>query len=265
MAVTSRPLPSAQSVRAAEVVREIAIGGLAGLVGGLLVVGVGGRLFMRVVTLIDTSSIGTLTSNGNRIGDITLGGTLGFMVFGGLLFGGCAGVLWAAVSQWLPGRGAGRALASRVVAVASFFVARADERDFLVLDPPGASVAMLVMIVAALGVVIALADDRLRRVLPATDPVSPWSSGYLAVLCLGLVLVPITLAAYFGTSDPPAAVGAALLVVGGNTTLWWAARIRHGRSRVPVAMTVVASIALLVAVSLGLVRLATEISLIVAT
>jgi len=51
-AVAEPLVPSARSVRGAEIIREIAIGGLAGLLGGLLVVRLGGRLFMRVAALI---------------------------------------------------------------------------------------------------------------------------------------------------------------------------------------------------------------------
>jgi hypothetical protein len=261
---------SARSVRAAEIVREIAIGGLSGLIGGLLIVGVGGRLFMRIAALLDPTSVGSLTSNGNRIGDITAGGTVGFVVFGGLVFGAYAAVLWVVVSPWIPGRGLGRALASGVVAVAlaSFFVIRADERDFGVIDPPGASVAMLIVVVAVLGAVVALADERLRRRLPTTDPASPWALGYLAVTLLGVLVVPIVVGAYFsrgesGAFEPAVAVGAAVIVVGIITAIWWAIRIRDGRSRPSNAMVVAARCALLIAVVAGLLRLATEVSAIV--
>jgi hypothetical protein len=268
----SAPLPSARSVRAAEIVREIAIGGLACLVGGLLIVGLGGRLFMRIAALIDPSSVGSLTSNGNRIGDITVGGTLGFVVFFGLGFGAYGAVLWVAVSQWIPGRGASRALGSGAIAVglASFFVVRPDERDFRVLEPPGASVAILIAIVAVLGAVIALTDDRLRRRLPTTDPASPWVPGYLALFGLGLLVAPVLVGAYFshgeaGTFEPPIAVGAALVVVEVTTAIWWAIRVRDGRNRPPTAMVMVARCALLIAVVVGLLRLLTDVSAIVAT
>ena len=87
--------------RVVEVVREVAIGGLAGMLGGILVVGFGGRIFMRIVAAIDPTSIGLLTSNGNRIGDVTLDGTAVFVVFVGLFFGAAAAVLWVIVSPWI--------------------------------------------------------------------------------------------------------------------------------------------------------------------
>lgn len=115
--ILAQPLvSSARSVRAAEIVRKVAIGGLAGLLGGLLVVGLGGRVFMRVAALIDPSSTASLTSNGNRIGDITVGGTISFVLFAGALFGVYAAVLWVTVAPWIPGRGMIRALANGVVA-----------------------------------------------------------------------------------------------------------------------------------------------------
>jgi hypothetical protein len=266
-AVAEPLVPGARSVRAAEIVREIAIGGLAGLFGGLVVVGIGGRIFMRVAAQIDPSSVGSLTSNGNRVGEITAGGTLGFVVFAGFLFGAYAAVLWVTVSPWLPGRGVIRALASGAVAVAlgSFFVIRADERDFRVLDPPSASIAMLVVIVAVLGAVIALTDDRFGRRLPAIDPATPWVPGYLAVVVLGLLVAPVLISAYFMRGEsasfrPPVEVGAPLVLVGIATVVWWTMRVWNGLGRPPAALVAVARIALFVAIIQGVLRLTAEAS-----
>lgn len=268
LGAAAEPLvPSARSVRGAEIIREIAIGGLAGLLGGLLVVGLGGRLFMRVAALIDPSSVGSLTSFGNRIGDITLGGTLGFVMFFGLFVGAYAAVLWVIVAVWIPGRGLARGLATSVVAVsvASFFVIRADERDFRVLDPPSASIAMLIVLVAVFGSVIALADGRLRHWLPAIDPASPWVPGYLGLTIVGLLLAPLPVGAYFIRGEsasfrPPVEVGAPLLVVGVATVVWWAMRIRDGRSQPPTALVALARSALAIAVVQGVMRLTAEAS-----
>ena len=54
-------------LRADVVIREAAIGGIAGLIAGALVFGLGGRLFMRIAAIIDPAAAGLTTSNGNRI------------------------------------------------------------------------------------------------------------------------------------------------------------------------------------------------------
>ncbi|MEO6207739.1 MAG: hypothetical protein ABIP77_07275, partial [Candidatus Limnocylindrales bacterium] len=85
-----------------EVLREITRGGLAGLIVGVVLAGVGGRLVMRLATLLVPSADGAFTENGNRIGDITLGGTLGIVIGLGLLFGAVSGSVWVTIRRWLP-------------------------------------------------------------------------------------------------------------------------------------------------------------------
>jgi hypothetical protein len=67
---------------AREILRDIARGGLAGAVVGLIVIGVGGRLVMRLATILHEGAVGSVTDNGNRIGDITPQGTFGLLVNG---------------------------------------------------------------------------------------------------------------------------------------------------------------------------------------
>ena len=56
--------------------RDIARGGLGGLAVGIVVGGLGGRIAMRIVALLIPDAFGSFTENGNRIGDITLEGSL---------------------------------------------------------------------------------------------------------------------------------------------------------------------------------------------
>jgi hypothetical protein len=253
------------------IVREIAIGGLAGVIAGVLVAGVGGRLFMRVAAAIDPSAIGEVTSNGNSIGVITLAGTVGFALFFGLLVGASVGVHWVVVGPWIPWTGAGRALATGVIAAAigSMFVVRSNERDFRLLEPEAAILTMLIGLIAILGVAVALIDDLLERRSPAASVASARARAvYWAFLAIGLVLTPLAVGAYFNSESPgfrpPADVGLAMLVVGAATLTWWVRRVRDGRTEPPFALLVIARGALLVAVILGGARLAREVSAILA-
>ena len=67
---------------------------------------------MRLAALLVPDSVGAFTENGNRIGDITVGGTLALIVFIGLFFGAVAGSLWVVLRPWLPAARGARALAS---------------------------------------------------------------------------------------------------------------------------------------------------------
>ena len=84
--------------------RDIARGGLAGLIVGLFVAGIGGRLAMRLATLLEPGTIGSFTENAAEIGVISLGGTLSVITIG-IVAGAAAGVLWVIVRTWLPGAG----------------------------------------------------------------------------------------------------------------------------------------------------------------
>jgi len=53
--------PARDLVPANEILREITRGGVAGLIAGVLVAGVGGRLVMRLAALLVPESAGSLT------------------------------------------------------------------------------------------------------------------------------------------------------------------------------------------------------------
>jgi hypothetical protein len=51
-----------------EVLRDIARGGIAGALVGIVVGGLGARLVMRLVAMLHPDAVGAFTENGNRIG-----------------------------------------------------------------------------------------------------------------------------------------------------------------------------------------------------
>jgi len=255
------------TVRADTVIREAAIGGVAGLIAGVLVFGAGGRLFMRIAAVIDPTATGLTTSNGNRIGEITLGGTLGFVLAVGLIFGVVAGILWVIVAPWLPGRGARRVLANAVTAAAitSFFVVRADERDFQLVEPTVAVIGMVLALAAVGGIVVALADAQLRRRLPPVSSERGRAAvAYRTLSGIGLLFLPVLIGGYFTTDSetfrPPVEVGLALVVVGLATIGAWIGRVRDGVDRRPLALIVIGRGALLTAVALGALKVGGEVS-----
>ena len=262
----------ATTVAVDTVVREIAIGGLAGLITGALVYGVGGRLFMRVAALIDPAAGGLLTSNGNRIGTITLEGSLAFITFVGLLFGVAAGIIWVIVRPWLPGAGAVRAIVSGILfaAISPFFVLRPGELDFRILGPAPAVVALLIALAGLAGVVVSLVDEALGRRLPPIGSATPGVlAGYRLLAATGLLFLPFPVGAFF-TSDspafrPPAVLGLLMIVVGLATLARWVTRIRVGHDRPPLVLAVVARVALLAAAVVGAARVVADASAVIAS
>ena len=75
----------------------------AGVVAGLLVLGLGGRLVMRLLAATSGSAAqGRLTEAGERVGEITVDGTMGFLVFVGLGGGLVTAFAYLVVRRWLP-------------------------------------------------------------------------------------------------------------------------------------------------------------------
>jgi hypothetical protein len=71
--------------------RDGAVVGVAGLLTGVIVAGIGGRLLMRVAAAAaPIAATGAITEAGNTVGDITIAGTLAF-IFGIGIFSGVMG------------------------------------------------------------------------------------------------------------------------------------------------------------------------------
>jgi hypothetical protein len=113
------------------VLRDITGGALTGLVVGIVVLGIGGRIVMRLATVLDPASVGQLTENGNVIGDVTIEGTVALVFFGGILTGLAAAVVWIAIQAWIPGDRWARAVLSMPIAVAltGFQLVRPENSD----------------------------------------------------------------------------------------------------------------------------------------
>lgn len=248
-----------------EIAREALRGGIAGVIAGGLVAGFGGRLVMRLAALAIPGSAGRATSNGNLIGDITLEGTLG-LVLAGAFIGLFVGAIWVALARWIPGTGVRRALATMPLAIAigSVGLIEGENPDFSVLQHAPVVVAMLLILVAAIGFVVALADDWLNRVLPGVENASGGRiAAYAVLVVLGaLITVPPVLSSLFG--DRPLLVGLAFLVSGGATLVWWWLRWR-GQTHPPRTLELVGRAGLVAIVILGIVHLVPEVSLALGT
>ena len=84
--------------------RGIFCGGLAGFLAGVVVLGFGSRIAMRVVAMLNPEATGNLTDAGEIVGTITLGGTVALIVFGGGFGGLFTAGLWVFLRERLPGR-----------------------------------------------------------------------------------------------------------------------------------------------------------------
>lgn len=240
---------------AGEVLRDIARGGISGAIVGIVVGGLGARVVMRVVAILHPDAVGALTENGNRIGDITMGGTFTLVLLG-LILCALAGVLWVIVSPWIPGHTGVRALLTAGVAIATGtpLLIIGGNPDFVILDHDPRVVALLVALVGLIGLSIALLDSWLDRRLPHAVSGRKGPAVFYAIVALmGAVLVVPFVLLVFLTADEyqlPLRAGYALLVVGLCTAIWWGLRVR-GRLSTPQGLVIAARGAVLVAVMLG--------------
>ena len=215
------------------VARDITRGGLAGLIVGVLVAGVGGRIVMRFAALMVPEAVGRATENGNVIGDITMGGTAAVIVAVGLLFGAIAGSLWVTIRPWLPASPLARAVLAIPIAIGLGTRGLIDDanRDFIILGREPLVIGALVVLVALFGPGLVVAERWLDHRLPRPRPdETRIIAGYGLVTLLGVLLTVFLVLPLFLVSDLLVS-GLALVVVGIATLgAWW---LRADRQQSP--------------------------------
>lgn len=178
------------------VVARIA-GSLTGaLVAGLLTVGLGGRLMMRILAATSpVGSQGLITDADEVVGEVSTGGTVFFVLFAGLL-GGLAGLLlYAALRRWLPRRSVSAGLIT--VAIGTGLLARPtalldpDNPDFDILEPLWLAVPLILFLLATFGALGGVLIDRWAVRWPTPDSVKG-----------GLALLPVVPALVLGPVGP---------------------------------------------------------------
>ncbi|EMY34261.1 hypothetical protein D477_010476 [Arthrobacter crystallopoietes BAB-32] len=170
---------------------------VSGAAAGLLMAGPGGRLVMRLLAATSPEDTGRLTEQNETIGMITTEGTVGFVVFTGIV-GGCAtGILYALLRRWLPkGRAGGLVFGALLLVILATTLEplRPDNRDFDVVGPGWLSVLAFSALVVAQGMLVPALAGWLSRRAPLLD--SPGAAvAYLPLLGLAVLLGPVGLLA----------------------------------------------------------------------
>jgi hypothetical protein len=211
-----------------EVFRDISRGGLAGLLTGIVVAGIGGRLVMRAAAIIVPSATGLVTESGNRIGEVTIGGTFALISVQGLGMGVIFGVVWVVISPWLPRPTVVRGVVAMPIAVglSSHTLIDRFNPDFALLGHNPLVVAILVALVASVAPALAIFDRWLDRCLPRA--VSIGSRAGVAYTLLTLIGVALGGLLTFLVAPTAAPTLAFTIVAMGIVTLaWWILRARE--------------------------------------
>jgi len=243
-----------------EITREIARGGLAGLIVGIVVAGFGGRLAMRLAALVVPGATGSFTENGNRIGDITLVGSAFLVVVIGLIGSIFLATVWVSISPWLPGRGVVRGLAAMPIAVAigSSGLINAGNPDFVVLGHSPVVVAILLGLIAITAPAMAVADGWLDRRLPhAASSGSLAGAVYIVLAVIGFSVGSLLVIQSVAARQQQA-LGVTVFACGIVTIAWWAQRLR-GAGPPSRWMLIAGRTILVVGTALGFVALAPDL------
>ena len=215
----------------AELVRSIAVMGIAGLATGIAVGGISSRLFMRIsAAAASAAAQGATTEAGETVGAITFEGTMGLVVFVGIGTGIFGAVFYATFRPWLAwaGRYRGLAFGAVLFAVTSATsdVLNPDNFDFSLLGNRALNVTLIVLLFLGFGLVMTLMFGVLDRHLPPWDELHAAARVvYGAITGLGVVIALLGMPAllFSPSCECEAPIIASLFVVvtaAGTLTLW---------------------------------------------
>ena len=166
--VADRARPAGEVLR--RFVRSIAIAVSAGATAGVLVGGLGSRLAMRIMAATSGDEAqGAITEADEVVGRITVGGTLGLVLFVGVGLGSLAALLYLLVRRWLPWPAWLSGLLFGVLLLAVF--GRDDpvdpnNPDFTILSPKWLAVALFTLLLPLYGLVLGSLVARLEAGYP---------------------------------------------------------------------------------------------------
>ncbi|MBA3287469.1 MAG: hypothetical protein H0U21_05510 [Acidimicrobiia bacterium] len=189
--VVSAPMKAPQTAgeAAQDAVRSVSTVLAAGLVAGFLVAGLGGRLLMRILgaTSGDRAQ-GRLTEADEVVGEITFGGSLGFVVFVGLLLPAGASLIYLVVRRFLPDPAWIGGLIFGLLLLATFGVddpLSSDNVDFRILTPLPLAVTLVVVTALLFGATFAALAARLDSTMGRiADPGWANKIGYVSLVAL---------------------------------------------------------------------------------
>lgn len=214
-------------------VRHVFVGGLAGVAAGVVVGGVGSRVFMRVAGAASgTRGAGRVTEAGFTVGEVTAGGTLQLVIFIGIISGIVGAVMYLAMQPWIEWAGRWRGVAFGVLLFAltsaTSDVMNPDNIDFFILGNAPLLVGLIIALFIAYGVLVDVTFRWLNQRLPGDE--EGWRAVGIvyAVLAafgvlLGLSLGSAILIGGEGVCgcEPPVLATWSFLIVSASTLVLW--------------------------------------------
>ena len=221
----------------AELMRHIGLVGLAGAISGAVVGGIGGRVAMRIAAVAAGDGVkGGITENGNRIGDITFGGTLALVIFAGILFGGVGAIVYLISENWLRQAGRWRHLLCGLflLMVGAPVALVPGNFDFSLVGNQALVVGMFLAMFLLYGILLVWLVEVFGERFPRVNPHRPEDStvGYMIIVGAGVLFLPLFVLVLFVESncgcEPNYVTGVFLLGLGITTVTLWTTHLITG-------------------------------------
>jgi hypothetical protein len=209
---------------------SVAVTVVAGIGSGLLVAGAGGRLAMRLLAATaGDAAQGRITEAEETVGEITTGGTIGFVLFIGLFAGLTAAAGYMVLRRWLPGgRWGGVTFGALLLVVLATRVEplRGDNPDFDLVGPGWLALVVFGALAVLHGMTVAALAARYAQRQPVLSREPRVLLRYAPVLLiapagpisLGVVLAGLATAAV-STSGLPAFLRTRRAITAGRAVL----------------------------------------------
>ncbi len=230
---SSRLVPEPSFASFAGLARHITLAGFAGVFTGILVGGIGGRLFMRLAgAAAPDIAQGRRTEAGFTVGEVTFGGSLGLVIFIGIFTGVVGAILFVVFSPWLSWarrwRGVLFGVVLFAVGSATSDIMNPDNIDFRILENPVLLVAAIFVLFIAFGLVMDAAFRFLDQRMPSVENSNgSVNAPYIVLALIGVLAFVAVLPGFFSETafcscQPPILASAAMLLSGLGTLMWWA-------------------------------------------
>ena len=171
--VAPRDAPTSASSAAFDALRTLACMLTAGFIAGSLVVGLGGRLVMRVLAATSGETAqGRTTDAGEQVGEITFDGSLGFFLFAGILVPLVSSLFFIPLRRILPRPAWIAGSLFGLLLLATFGVSdplSPDNVDFRILSPLWLAVTLVCLTALLFGMTFSALVARLDATLVPLD------------------------------------------------------------------------------------------------
>lgn len=172
-----------------------------GLVSGLVMAGMGGRLAMRILGATSPSAQGRMTEADQIVGEITIDGSIGFILFFGAAVGLLSGVIFMLIRRWLPpGRWRGFTFGAMLLILFATRIEplRPNNEDFDIVGPGWLSIIVFLAIGLGHGMLLAALAGRFSGSVPLISKDLAAIAKHLPILSLLLIPPSVVISLVIG-------------------------------------------------------------------